>query len=88
MATIHRIIDTTDLAQQQGSTSVDQESGGRIDVSRENPVAFDLSSSFESTGRFVLVDEYDIAGGGIVTELAMTNRNSCAKKRVSVILPG
>jgi bifunctional enzyme CysN/CysC len=33
------------------------------------PVAFDLSSSFETTGRFVLVDEYDIAGGGIVTEM-------------------
>ena len=33
------------------------------------PLAFDLSSSFESTGRFVLVDEYDIAGGGIITEL-------------------
>ncbi|MFO0766664.1 MAG: adenylyl-sulfate kinase [Nitrospiraceae bacterium] len=33
------------------------------------PIAFDLSSSFESTGRFVLVDDYDIAGGGIITEL-------------------
>ena len=33
------------------------------------PLAFDLSASFEATGRFVLVDDYDIAGGGIVTEM-------------------
>src|ERR1041384_2114014 len=33
------------------------------------PISFDLSSSFEATGRFVLVDDYDIAGGGIVTEM-------------------
>ena len=36
----------------------------------QNPVAFDLGlgAEFAATGRFVLVDEYEIAGGGIVTE--------------------
>ena len=35
----------------------------------QNPVAFDLGlgAEFAATGRFVLVDEYEIAGGGIVT---------------------
>jgi bifunctional enzyme CysN/CysC len=34
------------------------------------PIAFDLGlgAEFAATGRFVLVDEYEIAGGGIVTE--------------------
>ena len=40
-----------------------------LTIRAKTPVAFDLSASFESTGRFVLVDEYDIAGGGIITEL-------------------
>ncbi|MFQ5715873.1 MAG: GTP-binding protein [Nitrospinales bacterium] len=31
------------------------------------PVAFDLFGSIPETGRFVLVDEYDVCGGGIIT---------------------
>ena len=36
----------------------------------QNPIAFDLGlgAEFAATGRFVLVDGYEIAGGGIVTE--------------------
>ena len=69
VATIHRIIDTMDLAQQQGSAVVNKNQVAELTIRAKTPVAFDLSASFESTGRFVLVDEYDIAGGGIVTEL-------------------
>jgi len=69
VATIHRIIDTMDLAQQQGSMTVNKNQVAELTLRTKTPVAFDLSASFEATGRFVLVDEYDIAGGGIVTEL-------------------
>ena len=30
------------------------------------PVAFDLVGEIAQTGRFVLVDNYEIAGGGII----------------------
>lgn len=66
---IHRIIDTMDLAQQQGSHAVAKNQVAELTLRTKAPVAFDLSASFEATGRFVLVDEYDIAGGGIITEL-------------------
>jgi bifunctional enzyme CysN/CysC len=69
IAAIHRIIDTMDLAQQQGSSVVNKNQVAELTLRTKAPVAFDLSASFESTGRFVLVDEYDIAGGGITTEL-------------------
>lgn len=69
VAAIHRIIDTMDLNQQQGSTTVNRNQVGELTLRTKAPIAFDLSSSFEATGRFVLVDEYDIAGGGIVTEM-------------------
>lgn len=69
VATIHRIIDTMDLNQQQGGESVGKNQVAELTLRAKAPVAFDLSSSFEGTGRFVLVDEYDIAGGGIVTEM-------------------
>ncbi len=69
VAAIHRIVDTMDLNQQQGGTSVAKNQVAELTIRTKSPVGFDLSSSFEATGRFVLVDEYDIAGGGIVAEL-------------------
>ncbi len=66
---VHRIIDTTDLGQPQASQAVNKNQVAELTLRVKAPIAFDLSSSFESTGRFVLVDEYDIAGGGIITEL-------------------
>ena len=69
VAAIHRIIDTMDLSQQSGSNKVARNQVGELTLRTKAPVAFDLSASFEATGRFVLVDDYDIAGGGIVTEM-------------------
>jgi bifunctional enzyme CysN/CysC len=69
VATIHRIIDTMDLNQQQGGGSVGKNQVAELTLRTKAPLAFDLSSSFEATGRFVLVDEYDITGGGIITEM-------------------
>lgn len=34
----------------------------------ERPIAFDLAGTIDATSRFVIVDEYEIAGGGIITE--------------------
>jgi bifunctional enzyme CysN/CysC len=68
VATIHRIIDTMDLSQQQGSEAVQKNQVAELTLRAKAPITFDLSASFEATGRFVLVDEYDIAGGGIVTQ--------------------
>lgn len=76
VAAIHRIIDTMDLAQQQGSATVSKNQVAELTLRTKAPVAFDLSASFEATGRFVLVDEYDIAGGGIVTELVHDDQES------------
>ncbi len=69
VASIQRIIDTMDLAQQQGSNTINKNQVAELTLRTKVPIAFDLSASFEATGRFVLVDEYDIAGGGIITEL-------------------
>lgn len=34
----------------------------------DRPIAFDLAGTIEATSRFVIVDDYEIAGGGIITE--------------------
>lgn len=64
--TINRILDASEL-----DASIDKQQVERHDVAdlilhTRHPVAFDVASDMETTGRFVIVDEYDIAGGGIV----------------------
>ena len=88
MATIHRIIDTADLAQLQESQSVAKNQVAEVTLRVKSPIAFDLSSSFESTGRFVLVDEYDISGGGIITELVHDEQEDFTRRHVSGNTPG
>jgi bifunctional enzyme CysN/CysC len=69
VAAIHRIVDTTDLGHQEGGQTVGKNQVAEVTFRTKAPIAFDLSSTSEITGRFVVVDEYDIAGGGIITEL-------------------
>lgn len=71
VASIHRIVDANDLSldNQETKTSVQRNEVADITIQAKAPLAFDLYSSFETTGRFVLVDNYDVAGGGIITEM-------------------
>ncbi|MCH7614396.1 MAG: adenylyl-sulfate kinase [Nitrospinae bacterium] len=71
VAAIHRIVDATDLSldNQETKTSVQRNEVAEITLQSKAPLAFDLYNHFESTGRFVLVDDYDVAGGGIITEM-------------------
>lgn len=69
VAAFHRIMDAVDLDQRQGGTVVHRNNVAELTIRTKAPLAFDPSGAFEATGRFVIVDEYDIAGGGIITEL-------------------
>ncbi|MCA9712148.1 MAG: adenylyl-sulfate kinase, partial [Myxococcales bacterium] len=67
--TIHRVLDASDLGSSVGKKRVDRHDVADLVLRTRNPVAFDPSERIEGTGRFVIVDGYDIAGGGIVREL-------------------
>ena len=47
-----------------------------------NPVAFDLFGSVATTGRFVLVDGYDVCGGGIITTYTPTTKTDKLRDEV------
>lgn len=73
------IISIIDAAQINIDTFKDQVE--RHDVAEcifetQKPIAFDIISNFEQTGRFVIVDNYDIAGGGIILESVDDQENS------------
>jgi len=68
---IHRIVDANDLSldSQDTKTLVQRNEVADITIQARAPIAFDLYKDFETSGRFVLVDNYDVSGGGIITEM-------------------
>lgn len=77
---IHRINQVLD-ASAKGDGRLDKHEVGRHDVAdlvleTRQPIAFDLIADSGVTGRFVIVDGYDIAGGGIVVGAVADERDS------------
>src|SRR5262249_54949656 len=69
---IHKINKVIDASRADGPTGERADAVGRHDVAdlvleTRQPIAFDTIAEGEATGRFVIVDGYDIAGGGIIT---------------------
>jgi bifunctional enzyme CysN/CysC len=67
---IHKINKVIDAS--EAGSALQKDHVGRHDVAdlvleARQPIAFDLIGQGEGTGRFVIVDGYDIAGGGIIT---------------------
>ncbi len=61
------VLDASNLDQNNEKTKVERHDVAECIFVTQKPIAFDLSSDVEVTGRFVIVDDYEIAGGGIIT---------------------
>jgi bifunctional enzyme CysN/CysC len=66
---INNVIDTSSLAS-IGNTAVEvaKNEVATVTFDLKKPIAFDKFTDIVETGRFVIVDEYDVAGGGIITQ--------------------
>ena len=69
---IHKIVRVMD-ASEAGSTlkkqQIDRHDVAELILETRQPIAFDTITENATTGRFVIVDGYDIAGGGIITAM-------------------
>ncbi|MFC1643316.1 adenylyl-sulfate kinase, partial [Myxococcota bacterium] len=63
---VRSVIDAADLGRESGRGHVERHEVAECVLETMRPVAFDVESS--ETGRFVIVDDYEIAGGGIIAE--------------------
>ena len=61
---IVRVVDATDLGNIPNKAQLDRYDVAECILETTKPIAFDSAAEFESTGRFVVVDHYEIAGGG------------------------
>lgn len=68
LAGIVSTLDASDLRLSRTKQQLDSRDVGECILESTRPIAFDRSSENETTGRFVIVDSYEIAGGGIVLE--------------------
>lgn len=64
---ILKVIDASEIDGQLGKDHVGRHDVADLILETRAPVAFDLIADSEATGRFVIVDGYDVAGGGIIT---------------------
>ncbi len=68
LAGIVSTLDASDLRYSRTKQQLDNRDVGECILETTRPIAFDLAAENEATGRFVIVDNYEIAGGGIVLE--------------------
>jgi len=68
LAEIVNILDASELSFEKGKGQVDRHDVAECIFETIKPVAFDVAVEIETTSRFVIVDNYEIAGGGIVLE--------------------
>lgn len=65
---IHHILDASELSTVQNKQKIDRHDVGDCILQTYKPIAFDLTGDIAATSRFVIVDDYEITGGGIIVE--------------------
>ncbi len=78
---IHKVIDASDYKNQNDRTEIGHHDVAEVTFKLAHPIAFDTSEVFPETSRFVLVDDYEIRGGGIVLE-ALTDDDTQIREDV------
>lgn len=67
IASINRVIDATTLETLVHVTEVKMNDVAEVTLCTKEAISFDEFKSNQITGRFVIVDEYDVTGGGIIS---------------------
>jgi len=80
---VNRVIDASSLKESVAKMQVDRHEVAECTIETIRPMAYDTISQCEATGRFVIVDGYEIAGGGIITKAAK-NGGMGLKEKVGI----
>lgn len=88
---IVKTIDAASLDSREGASELKLNDVAEVILKLKEEIAFDVFQEHQATGRFVLVDGYDVAGGGIVvaaeasaagTESAFAGENIAARGEI------
>ncbi|NUN49015.1 MAG: adenylyl-sulfate kinase [Candidatus Brocadiae bacterium] len=78
---IHRVLDASTLVADEKKPRIDRHEVAEVTLRTSRAMAFDLAADLAGTSRFVLVDDFEIRGGGIVRE-ALPDRLSTVRDQV------
>jgi len=78
---IHRVLDASTLSVALDRDRVERHEVCECSLALSRPLAFDTVTTNKATSRFVIVDEYEICGGGIVQE-ALPDRQAHVREKV------
>jgi bifunctional enzyme CysN/CysC len=78
---LHRVIDASNLNASETKDRIDRHDVAECTLKLNRAVAFDTTDELAATSRFVIVDDYEIRGGGIVRE-ALPDRQSEIREKV------
>ncbi|HWK12130.1 MAG TPA: GTP-binding protein [Vicinamibacterales bacterium] len=81
LESIERVIDASDLQSSASGDRVGRHEVAECTLTLGRPLAFDTGAEFEATSRFVIVDDFDISGGGIIRE-SLTDPHSGLRESV------
>ena len=79
---ITKVLNSADLTAQTDRNQVERHEVAECVLKTAKPLAFDGSRDIEATGRFVIVDNYEIVGGGIITA-ALADAGTLADRDLS-----
>jgi bifunctional enzyme CysN/CysC len=74
LESVEKIIDASNLSATE-KDKIEHHDVAECRLSLRHAVAFDLADKIPDTGRFVIVDDYEIVGGGIITEALADEQN-------------
>ncbi|HWA56897.1 MAG TPA: GTP-binding protein [Gemmatimonadales bacterium] len=81
LESVIRVVDASSLATAETKDRIDRHDVAECVLALNRAVAFDTTEAGAATARFVLVDDYEIRGGGIVRE-ALPDRQSEIRAKV------
>lgn len=81
LETVHRVFDASSLATADDRLRVERHEVADCTLVASRPLAFDTAQTLGPTSRFVLVDRYQIAGGGVIRE-ALPDRQAWVRDKV------
>lgn len=68
LKSVENVLDASELTTDSSRKQIERHDVAECILELLNPIAFDLTSIVAETGRFVIIDNYEIAGGGVVLD--------------------
>jgi bifunctional enzyme CysN/CysC len=78
---VHRVIDASDLSTKDQKQRIDRNDVAECTIKLNRAIAFDLADEIAATSRFVVIDDFEIRGGGIIRE-ALPDRQTWVRDKV------